>query len=162
MNLFIPGFFFVFHLCIISQLCSLKVCLVACWSITLRSRTRITLCRTGFKVMSCAKKYLSKPKMIQGYMVAPYTIPCSYSFVMDEVHDKYVYVWQMCSRTMVTCLIGRRFVLDKCLPRSHGDSAICPLFVSLNTFPNNRDLHVPTTTTNTMMICRSVFYRHVT
>ena len=39
--------------------------------------------------MSCAKKYPCKQKMIQGYMVAPYTIPFSYSLLMDKEHDKY-------------------------------------------------------------------------
>ena len=46
----------------------------------------------------------------------------------------------MCSRTMLTCLIWRQFGLDKFLPRSHGDSEICPLFINLNISPN-RDLH---------------------
>ena len=39
--------------------------------------------------MSCAKKYPCKPEMIQGYMVALYTILCSYNLVMDKVHVKY-------------------------------------------------------------------------
>ena len=47
---------------------------------------------TGSQVMSCAKNHPCKPKMIQGYMVVPYSIPCSYSFVMDKVHETSIFV----------------------------------------------------------------------
>ena len=138
-RLFIPGFLSVFHLCIITQLWR------CAWSPVESSH---------FKTEHASFFVEPDPKL-QGYMVAPYTIPCSYSLVglMDKVYDstfvgalvktvvKPVNI-SMCSRTMLACLIGRRFVLDKCLLRSHGDSEICPLYISLNIFPN-RDL--PTT-----------------
>ena len=165
MHLFIPSFFFVFHLCIISQLCSLKVCLVACWSITLRSGTRITLCRTGSKVVQknipVSPRWYRVTWLLYIFLVCIvwWWVKCMTSIfvgvllttVVRRLACKYLNVLN--SRTMLTCLIGRRFGLDKCLPRSHGDGEICPLFITLNTFPN-RDLRH---TTSTMLICRSVF-----
>ena len=52
---------------------------------------------TGSQVMSCAKNHPCKPKMIQGYMVVPYSIPCSYSFVTTVVRGfacKYLNVFK--------------------------------------------------------------------